>query len=296
MGIVNEFREFVARGNVVDMAVSVIIGLAFGQIVSSLVSDVVMPPIGLLIGGVDFSDLMIVLREAENGVAAVTINYGTFIKRLVDFLIIAALVFAAIKMIARLLGLKRREARARADELLGDFDLREAGQRPAQTYSGGMRRRLAGRILADVVKQLLCIALLLAVGFLLGFRLETSWAHLLAMVALVLAFAVAFSWVMVLVGVIARDPEHVQLFGFTALFPVTFVSSAFVPVDTVPTWLQGFVQANPVSLLADAARGLMNADGPALEPALGSLAWALGIALVFAPLSVYMLNRRLAHG
>ena len=102
MGIVNEFKQFVARGNVVDMAVGVIIGLAFGQIVSSLVSDVVMPPIGLLIGGVDFSDLMIVLREAENGVAAVTINYGTFIKRVVDFLIIAAVVFAAIKMIARL--------------------------------------------------------------------------------------------------------------------------------------------------------------------------------------------------
>ncbi len=102
MGIVNEFKQFVARGNVVDMAVGVIIGLAFGQIVSSLVSDVVMPPIGLLIGGVDFSELMIVLREAENGVAAVTINYGTFIKRVVDFLIIAAVVFAAIKMIARL--------------------------------------------------------------------------------------------------------------------------------------------------------------------------------------------------
>lgn len=102
MSIVNEFKQFVARGNVVDMAVGVIIGLAFGQIVSSLVSDVVMPPIGLLIGGVDFSDLMIVLREAENGVAAVTINYGTFIKRVVDFLIIAAVVFAAIKMIARL--------------------------------------------------------------------------------------------------------------------------------------------------------------------------------------------------
>lgn len=59
-----------------------------------------------------------------------------------------------------------------------------------------------------------------------------------------------------LVGVIAGDPEHVQLFGFTALFPVTFVSSAFVPVDTMPTWLQGFVQANPVSLLTDAARAL----------------------------------------
>lgn len=102
MGMVNEFKQFVARGNVVDMAVGVIIGLAFGQIVSSLVSDVVMPPIGLLIGGVDFSDLVIVLREAENGVAAVTINYGTFIKRVVDFLIIAVVVFTAIKMISRL--------------------------------------------------------------------------------------------------------------------------------------------------------------------------------------------------
>ncbi|WP_019025100.1 MULTISPECIES: large-conductance mechanosensitive channel protein MscL [unclassified Thioalkalivibrio] len=102
MGIVEEFKQFVARGNVIDMAVGVIVGLAFGQIVSSLVSDVLMPPIGLLIGGVDFSELMIVLREAENGVAAVTINYGIFIKRVVDFLIIAMVVFAAIKMIARL--------------------------------------------------------------------------------------------------------------------------------------------------------------------------------------------------
>ncbi|WP_017926748.1 large-conductance mechanosensitive channel protein MscL [Thioalkalivibrio sp. HL-Eb18] len=102
MGIIEEFKQFVARGNVIDMAVGVIVGLAFGQIVSSLVSDVLMPPIGLLIGGVDFSELMIVLREAENGVAAVTINYGTFIKRVVDFLIIAVVVFAAIKTISRL--------------------------------------------------------------------------------------------------------------------------------------------------------------------------------------------------
>lgn len=102
MGIVEEFKQFVARGNVIDMAVGVIVGLAFGQIVSSLVSDVLMPPIGLLIGGVDFSELMIVLREAENGVAAVTVNYGIFIKRVVDFLIIAIVVFAAIKMLGRL--------------------------------------------------------------------------------------------------------------------------------------------------------------------------------------------------
>ena len=132
-------------------------------------------------------------------------------------------------------------------------------------------------------------------GYLLGFRLETSTAHLLGMIVLVLLFAVAFSWVMVLVGVLAPDPEHVQLFGFTALFPVTFVSSVFVPVETMPEWLQGFVYANPVSLLADAARALMN-GGPAAAPALGSLLWALGIAVVFAPLSVYALNRRLARG
>ncbi|WP_018948747.1 large-conductance mechanosensitive channel protein MscL [Thioalkalivibrio sp. ALMg11] len=112
MGIVNEFKQFVARGNVVDMAVGVIIGLAFGQIVSSLVSDVVMPPIGLLLGGVDFGELAIVLREAENGVAAVTINYGLFIKRVVDFLIIAVVVFAAIKAIARL----QRKEEAKPEE------------------------------------------------------------------------------------------------------------------------------------------------------------------------------------
>jgi oleandomycin transport system permease protein len=87
----------------------------------------------------------------------------------------------------------------------------------------------------------------------------------------------------------------IQPILFLLLFLYVFVSSAFVPVETMPEWLQGFVYANPVSLLADAARALMN-GGPAAAPALGSLVWALGIALVFAPLSVYALNRRLARG
>jgi oleandomycin transport system permease protein len=154
---------------------------------------------------------------------------------------------------------------------------------------------LAGRIVADAVKQVLCMTLLLAVGYLLGFRLATSLLHLLAMVVLVLGFALAVSWVMVLVGVLASDPEHVQLYGFTALFPLTFVSSAFVPTDTLPPWLQGFVAANPVSLLADASRALLS-GGDATLPALIALLWAAGIALVFAPLSVWALNRRLARG
>lgn len=151
---------------------------------------------------------------------------------------------------------------------------------------------LAGRIVADLVKQAWSILLLLSVGFILGFRLETSLLDLLAMIALVLTVALAMSWVMVLVGVMARDPEHVQLFGFTALFPVTFISNVFVPVETMPGWLQGVVTANPVSILADAARGLL-VGGPVLAPALWSLAWALIITAIFAPLSVWALNRRL---
>jgi oleandomycin transport system permease protein len=154
---------------------------------------------------------------------------------------------------------------------------------------------LAGRIMADLVKQTWSILLLLSVGFLLGFRLGTSVTGLLFMALLVLTVALAVSWIMVLVGVMAKDPEHVQLFGFTALFPITFVSNVFVPVETMPGWLQVAVNLNPISNLADASRGLL-VGGPVLEPALWSLAWALAITVVFAPLSVWALNRRLAKG
>lgn len=153
---------------------------------------------------------------------------------------------------------------------------------------------LAGRIGADLVKQAWSITLLLGVGFLLGFRLGTSVVGLLGMVVLLLVFALAFSWISVLVGVVAKDPEHVQLFGFTALFPVTFVSNVFVPADTMPAWLQPIVQANPVSILADAARGLL-VGGPVAGPAILSLTWAVAITAVFAPLSLWALKRRVSR-
>jgi oleandomycin transport system permease protein len=95
----------------------------------------------------------------------------------------------------------------------------------------------------------------------------------------------------VLVGVLAKDPEHVQLFGFTALFPITFISNVFVPTETMPGWLQAFVDVNPVTILADATRGLM-VGGPVAEPVVGSLLWAAVIALVFAPISVRAFRRR----
>ncbi len=97
MGMVSEFKEFAMKGNVVDMAVGIVIGAAFGKIVGSLVKDIIMPPVGLALGGVDFSDLAVVLQEAQGEVAAVTINYGAFIMTILDFLIIAFAIFMAIK-------------------------------------------------------------------------------------------------------------------------------------------------------------------------------------------------------
>ncbi|NLA24541.1 MAG: large-conductance mechanosensitive channel protein MscL [Bacteroidales bacterium] len=97
MKIVKEFKEFAMRGNVIDMAVGIIIGAAFGKIVSSLVDDIIMPPIGYLLGGVNFSDLSIVIKEAVGDMPAVTLNYGSFIQVVLDFLIIAFAIFMVIK-------------------------------------------------------------------------------------------------------------------------------------------------------------------------------------------------------
>ena len=105
MGFIQEFKEFAVRGNVVDMAVGIIIGASFGTIVNSLVNDIIMPPIGLILGGVDFSDLRVLLREAEAAtetaaaVPAVSINYGLFLNALISFVIVAFAVFLLVKAI-----------------------------------------------------------------------------------------------------------------------------------------------------------------------------------------------------
>ena len=97
MSMMSEFRDFAMRGNVVDMAVGIVIGGAFGKIVSSFVNDVLMPPIGLALGGVDFSQLAVTLQEASGDVAAVTLNYGAFIQTVLDFIIIAFAIFMVVK-------------------------------------------------------------------------------------------------------------------------------------------------------------------------------------------------------
>ncbi|HJU07574.1 MAG TPA: large-conductance mechanosensitive channel protein MscL [Rhodanobacteraceae bacterium] len=101
MSFASDFKAFIMRGNVVDLAVAVVIGGAFGKIVSSLVSDIIMPPIGLLIGGIDFSNLKWIIRNSPDPKQVVSINYGTFINTIITFLIIALAIFVVIKLLER---------------------------------------------------------------------------------------------------------------------------------------------------------------------------------------------------
>lgn len=150
---------------------------------------------------------------------------------------------------------------------------------------------LAGRILADVLRQLWSLVVLLVIGMVLGFRVQTGPVALLAAFGLLAIFTVAFSWSSVWLGVLARDPEKVQVFGFTILFPLTFTSNAFVPTATMPGWLRVWAEINPITRLADAVRGLM-VGGPVAANAVAVLAWGAAFAAVFAPLALRALRTR----
>lgn len=116
MSFIQDFKAFALKGNVVDMAVGVIIGGAFGKIVTSVVNNIIMPPIGVLTGGVDFTDLKLVIKEAEGEAEAVTLNYGAFIQDVVDFLIIAFCIFLIVKGISALNRKKEENVPAPAPE------------------------------------------------------------------------------------------------------------------------------------------------------------------------------------
>lgn len=113
MSIIKEFKEFAIKGNAVDMAVGIVIGAAFGKIVSSLVSDVIMPPIGMLVGGVDFSNLALTLKAATTTQPAVTLKYGLFMNNTLDFLIVAFSIFLVVKGINHL---KKQAVRTKNDD------------------------------------------------------------------------------------------------------------------------------------------------------------------------------------
>lgn len=112
MSLLNEFKEFAVKGNVVDMAVGIIVGGAFGKIVSSFVADVVTPPLGLLLGGVNFTDLAIVLKEAQGEAPAVALKYGAFLQTVFDFVIVAFAIFMAVKAMNTMKRLREKEEAA----------------------------------------------------------------------------------------------------------------------------------------------------------------------------------------
>ncbi len=114
MKIIKEFKEFAIKGNVMDLAVAVIIGGAFGKIITSFVNDVLMPFIGMLLGGVNFTSLKIVLKKAADGTATATLNYGAFIQAVIDFLLIAGVIFLMVKLIG---SLKKQELSAKPPEV-----------------------------------------------------------------------------------------------------------------------------------------------------------------------------------
>jgi len=149
---------------------------------------------------------------------------------------------------------------------------------------------LVGRTTADLVRNILIIGLMIFVGYLVGFRFQAGVLSALGCVALIAAWGVALSWIFAFVSLVVRGAETAQTAGFVILFPLVFASSVFVPVATLPSWLQPIAKASPVTLTADAARNLALVGGVP-HSLWGALAWIVGILALFVPLSVWRYRR-----
>jgi ABC-2 type transport system permease protein len=149
---------------------------------------------------------------------------------------------------------------------------------------------VAGRTLADIGTNVIQLVVMLVVGIAVGFRFSTSVPDVIAGIALMLLIGYAFSWVFAFIGLIASSPEAANAYGFTILFPVTFVSSAFVPVESMPDWLQPIAEHNPFTTMVDAARALF-VGTPAGNDIWLAVAWSLGIIAVFSVLSAWRYRR-----
>jgi ABC transporter DrrB family efflux protein len=144
---------------------------------------------------------------------------------------------------------------------------------------------LAGRAVSDIVTNTLSIVVLLVTGVIVGFAFDASVPEILAGVGLLLLFGFAFSWIFALIGMSVSSPEAANGFGFTLIFPITFISSAFVPVESMPAGLEQVAEANPVSVVVDALRSLWLGT-PAGDDVWLAIAWCLALIAVFAPLAV----------
>jgi ABC-2 type transport system permease protein/oleandomycin transport system permease protein len=149
---------------------------------------------------------------------------------------------------------------------------------------------LAGRTFADLVRNAFVVVLMAAVGFAVGWRPNGGIGAVVAGMVLVLLFGYALSWIFATVGLAVRDPEAAQAASFPVLAPLIFASAAFVPIATMPGWLQGFAKNQPLSVIVDAVRDLTLSQ-PAASDLLGALAWIVGIVAVAAPVAVYFYRR-----
>jgi ABC-type multidrug transport system permease subunit len=149
---------------------------------------------------------------------------------------------------------------------------------------------MAGRTFADLMRNVLVAALMVAVGFAVGFRVHTNLAAFLAGMGLVLLFGYVLSWLFATVGLLVGDPETAQAAALPVMALLVFASSAFVPVAAMPGWLQPFAENQPVSVLASAVRALM-LGGPTAGHVVEAVLWCVGILLVFVPLSVWRYGR-----
>ena len=149
---------------------------------------------------------------------------------------------------------------------------------------------LAGRTLSDTVRNLFVVLLMIGVGLLIGFRFHAGFVAAVGAIVLAVLFGLAFSWISAFIGMAVRDVESAQTAGFIWIFPLVFASAVFVPVSTMPGWLQSFARVNPVTTTAEAVRALSQ-GGPTATHVLHTLAWIAGILLVFVPLSVRRYRR-----
>lgn len=150
---------------------------------------------------------------------------------------------------------------------------------------------LAGRTLADVVTNALSTGVLLTTGLIIGFSFNASLTEILAGVGLLLLFGYAFSWVFALLGMMVSTPEAANSVGFIAVFPLTFISSAFVPVESMPAGLEWFAEINPFTIVVNAMRALWLGAPVGDNTVLGAVIWSLAIIAVFAPLAVARYRR-----
>jgi ABC-2 type transport system permease protein len=153
---------------------------------------------------------------------------------------------------------------------------------------------LTGRTLGDVATNIFQLVVMFSVGLLIGFNFSGSVGEVIAGIALLLLIGYAFSWVFAFIGLVSSSPEASNAYGFTILFPVTFVSSAFVPVDSMPSWLQPIAAHNPFTYMVNAARALFLGI-PAGDNVWLALLWTLGIIAVFAPLAALRYSRVVAR-